>query len=83
MFDWLKNKRKDMTDNVVPFPEKVPYIVPPVPEKPATICYRLGVSNENRLAFSIGMNEITMTKVGVQYLIDQLSLLRDQLTDEE
>jgi len=85
MFDWFKSKGKGMSDNVVPFPEKVPYIVPPrpEPEKPATVFYRLGVTNENRLAFSMGMHEITMTKLGVQHLIDQLSLFRDQLKDEE
>ena len=74
-----------MSDNVVSFPEKVPYIVPPAPEpeKPATVFYRLGVTDANRLAFSMGMMEITMTKSGVQALIEQLQVFRDQLQDEE
>ena len=85
MFDWFKNKGKDMADNVVPFPEKTPYIVPPVPEpeKPAIVFYRLGVTDSNRLALSMGMTEITMNKIGVQSFIEQLQVFRDQLTDED
>jgi hypothetical protein len=85
MFDWFKNKGKDITDNVVPFPEKVPHIVPPapVPKKQATVFYRLGVTDNNRVAFSMGMTEITMTKTGVQALIEQLQVFRDQLADDQ
>ena len=73
-----------MSDNVVSFPEKVPYIVPPVPEpeKPATVFYRLGVTDSNTVALSMGMYEITMNKSGVQSLIEQLQVFRDQLQDE-
>lgn len=81
MFDWIK--RMGSKDNVLTFPDKVPYIAPPVPEKPATVFYRLGVTDTNTLAFSMGVTEVTMTKAGVQSLIEQLQVFRDQLTDDE
>ena len=72
-----------MADNVIPFPDTVPYIVPPAPEEPAKVFYRIGVTDKNSVAFSMGMTEITMTKAGVQSLIEQLQVFRDQLLDEE
>jgi len=82
MFDWFKSKGKEPS-NVVPFPEPktVPYVEPP--EKPATVFYRIGVTDQNRIAFSMGYSEITMTKVGVQNMIDQLEFFKSQLEDEE
>jgi hypothetical protein len=81
MFDWFKGKDKD--SNVVDFPRD--YIKPipdPIPE-PAKIFYRIGVTDSNRVAFSMGMSEITMTKAGVENLIQQLQVFRDQLSDED
>ena len=83
MFDWFK--RPDYS-NVVKFPEtpKVPYIVPPEPpEEPAKVFYRIGVTDKNCLAFQVGYSELTMTRKGVQNLIEQLQVFRDQLTDDE
>ena len=82
MFDWFKNKGKEPT-NVVPFPkpEAVPYVTPP--EKPATVFYRFGITDQNRVAFSMGYSEITMTKQGVQDMIDQLEFFKSQLKEEE
>lgn len=82
MFDWFK---KPDYSNVVKFPGPVPYIVPPapVPQEPATVFYRLGVTDKNRVALSMGMHEITITKAGVENLIQQLQVFRDQLRDEE
>ncbi len=83
MFDWFK---KDKTpNNVVKFPE--PKAVPPMPEvkppeKPATVFYRFGVTDNNRLAFQMGYSEITMTREGIQNLIDQLEFFKSQLTEE-
>lgn len=82
MFDWLKGKKGD-DSNVVPFPEKKAYIPPEDPKPaPATVYYRLGVTDNNRLAFNMGYTEITMNKQGVQNMIDQLTFFRDQLEDE-
>lgn len=63
--------------------------VPPMPEvdspkeEPAKIFYRIGATDTNRVAFSMGTMEITMNKVGVQNLIEQLAVFRDQLEDED
>ena len=86
MFDWFK-KNKD-SGNVIDFPvpksvPPVPYVEPPKQEEPAKIFYRLGVTDKNRVAFSMGMSELTMNKEGVQNLIEQLQVFRDQLRDED
>jgi hypothetical protein len=87
-FKWFD--RGDKPTNVVEFPTPkvvppMPYIVPPAPapEEPAKVFYRLGVTDKNRVALSMGMTEITMTKAGVENLIQQLQVFRDQLRDEE
>lgn len=85
MFDWFK-KKDQQPSNVVKFPE--PKAVPPMPEveppkeEPSTIFYRFGVTNNNRLALQMGYSEITMSKQGVQNLIDQLEFFKNQLEDE-
>jgi hypothetical protein len=82
MFDWFK--KRDYS-NVVNFPkpEAVPYIEPPAEtEKPATVYYRIGVTDNNRVSFQMGYSEITMTQSGVNNLIKQLEVFRDQLTDD-
>jgi hypothetical protein len=87
MFDLFKKKSKEPT-NVVKFPEPkavppAPYVEPPPePEKPATIYYRFGVTDNNRVAFSMGYSEITMNKAGCQQMIDQLEFFMNQLHDE-
>ena len=98
MFDWFGkvfSRREYPSWNDVPPPsdmEKVnndmskvipfPYIVPPESETPAKVFYRLGVTDKNSVSFSMGMMEITMTKAGVQNLIEQLQVFRDQLQEE-
>jgi hypothetical protein len=83
MFDFFKSRKEREAEynNVVKFPAPVPYIEPP--EQPAKIFYRIGVTDQNRIAFSMGMSEITMTKLGVQHMIDQLETFKSQLQDEE
>ena len=80
MFDWFK---KDKETNVIPFPDNKLFIPASAPEGPATVYYRLGVTNNNRLAFQTDYSEITMNKSGVENLIRQLQVFRDQLTDED
>lgn len=88
MFDFFrfkKNVENNETGNVVPFPkpEAVPYVEPPKEkEKPATVFYRLGVTDNNRIAFNMGYSEITMNKQGVQNMINQLTFFMNQLEDE-
>ena len=84
MFDWFK-KKENRSTNVVPFPE--PKVVPPVeppsePEKPATIFYRIGTTDQNRVSFQMGYSEITMNRDGIENLIRQLQVFRDQLQEE-
>jgi hypothetical protein len=83
MFDMFK-KKKDKS-NVVPFPEKKNDYVPPEPpkeEKPATTFYRLGLTDNNRVSLSMGYSEITMNADGIDNMIDQLTLFRNQLREE-
>lgn len=76
--------------NVVKFPEsktippmpEVKQPEPPKPEEPAKIFYRFGVTDNNRVAFSMGYSEILMTKEGCQQMIDQLKFFQSQLNDE-
>ena len=85
MFDWFKGKDKEPT-NVLPFPElkEVPKVEPPKQEEePAKIFYRIGVTDKQRVAFSMGYSEITMNKKGVQQMIDQLTVFMDQIEDED
>ncbi len=87
MFHWFKNK--DKSSNVVKFPElkevpKVPEVAPPKKEEPeGKIYYRLGLTDNNRVAFSMGYTEITMNHTGCQQLIDQLKFYQSQLYDED
>ncbi len=88
MFDWLKKKDKE-SSNVVDFPElksvpKVPEVAPLKKEEPeGKIFYRLGLTDNNRVAFSMGYSEILMTKEGCQQMIDQLTFFQSQLYDED
>lgn len=92
--DYLKDDRSDLEkigddmSKVVKFPElksvpPMPEVQPPKKEEPAKIYYRLGLSDNNRVAFSMYYGEILMNRAGVQGLIDQLSFYRDQLEDED
>jgi len=68
---------------VIPFPE--PKLVPPMPEveKPAITYYRLGMTSNNRVSFAMGYSEITLSAGGIDNLIKQLELFRDQLQEED
>ena len=83
MFDWFK--KRDYS-NVVKFPkpESVPYIeLPAEPEKPAVTYYRIGITDNNRVSFLMGYSEITMNRQGVDNMIRQLEVFRDQLSYED
>ena len=84
MFDWFKGKNK-MSNNVIPFPEakEVPYIEPPVPVKEPKTYYTFGLTDDNRVSFSMGYATLTMNSAGVDNLITQLEFFRDQLHEDE
>ena len=83
MFDWFKKDKEP--SNVVPFPapQAVPYIEPPTPKKEPKTYYTFGLTDDNRLAFTMGYTTLTMNGPGVQHLIDQLEFFKDQLHKED
>jgi hypothetical protein len=69
---------------VIPFPELKAAPPPePEPEKPGRVFYRLGLSDNNRVALSMYYGEITMNGAGVQRLIDQLEFYKSQLSEDD
>ena len=86
MFNLFGKKDKEPS-NVVPFPEQpkaVPYVEPPAePEKPAHTYYRLGLTDNNRVSFTMGYSEITMNAAGVNSMIKLLETYRDLLQEAE
>lgn len=88
MFEKWFGKKDETPSNVVKFPEPkavppMPQVEPPKQEEPAKIYYRLGLTDNNRVAFSMGYSEITMNAQGVQNMIDQLEFFKSQIQDEE
>jgi hypothetical protein len=80
MFDWFKKKEYS---NVIKFPEpKTPYVEPPEPKKESKTYYTFGLTDDNRLAFTMGYTTLTMNSAGVNNLITQLEFFRDQLHKE-
>ena len=80
MFDWF-GRKSDYT-NVVPFPETkaMPYVEPPEKEREY---YSIGVTSENRITFKTGISTLTMNREGVENLIQQLAVFRDQIKEEQ
>ena len=84
MFDWLKGKNK-MPENVVPFPTPAPKLVepPPAPKPEPKTYYTFGLTDDNRVSFTMGYTTLTMNATGVDQLITQLEFFRDQLYTEQ
>jgi hypothetical protein len=80
--DDMRKVGEDMS-KVIQFPELKAVPEPaPEPEQPAKIFYRLGLTDNNRVAFSLSYGEVTMNREGVQKLITQLEFYQDQLDEE-
>jgi hypothetical protein len=80
--DDMKKIGEDMS-KVIQFPElRVAPEPAPEPEQPAKIFYRLGLTDNNRLAFSMSYGEVTMNRAGIDRLVTQLEFYRDQLDEE-
>lgn len=84
MFDWFK-KNNDSA-NVIPFPEpkehpKMPYIAPPAPKQEPNpqVYYTFGLTDDDRITFTMGYTTLTMTSAGVQELIDQLEFFKKRI----
>ena len=88
MLRWFGKKDKEPS-NVVPFPEPkavppMPYIEPPAePAPPVTTYYRLGITNNSRVSLQMGYSEITMNAEGINNMIKQLEVFRDQIMEYE
>lgn len=81
MFDWFK---KPDYSNVVKFPEQVKLPETYVePSKKEQEYYSIGVTSENRITFKTGISTLTMSRKGVENLIQQLAVFRDQIEDDE
>jgi len=79
----MEKVANDMS-KVIPFPELKSMPTPePEPEKPGRVFYRLGLTDNNRVAISMYYGELTMNGPGVQRLIDQLEFYKSQLTEDE
>lgn len=79
MFDWFK---KPDYSNVVKFPEtKTPYIEPPKEKEQEY--YSIGVTSEGKMTFKTGMTTLTMTRKGCEDLIEQLTVFKNQMHEEE
>lgn len=99
MFDFLRRKTaqdfvqqaKDYADQAnetygLPAPKEIPKMptVPPAPkEKDAVTYYRFGLTDNDRVSFSMGYSEITMNRAGCQQMIDQLTFFMNQLPTNE
>jgi hypothetical protein len=78
------SKVGDDMSKVIPFPALKAAPEPePEPEKPGRVFYRLGLTDNNRVAISMYYGELTMNGAGVQRLIDQLEFYKNQLTEDE
>lgn len=55
--------------------------VKPEVDKMGKAYYRIGLTDDNRLSFSMGYSEIQMTKLGVQQMIEQLETFMNYLPD--
>jgi len=80
MFNWFK---KPEYKNVVPFPkhEAVPYIEPP--KKAEQEYYSIGVTSEGKMTFKTGITTLTMTRKGCEDLIEQLTVFKNQMHEDE
>jgi len=79
MFDFDFFRKREYS-NVVKFPE--PPKMPP-PKSETKVFYRIGVTDDNTVSLQVGYSELTMNRTGVDNLIQQLQVFRDQLTNEQ
>ena len=63
--------------------KKNEYQVPEVPKEPEPKTYfRLGITDNNRVTFSMAYHEVSMSAEGVNLMIRQLEFYRDMLQPE-
>jgi hypothetical protein len=83
MFDWFKNsEHKNVVSLPFPKPVIVPYVEPPKQEKEQEY-YSIGVTSEGKMTFKTGVTTLTMTRKGCEDLIEQLTVFKNQMHQEE
>jgi hypothetical protein len=60
-------------------PEPVSYVEPPKEQE----YYSIGVTSEGKMTFKTGITTLTMTRKGCEDLIEQLTVFKNQLREEE
>jgi hypothetical protein len=83
MFDWFKKKEHS---NVIKFPENksvlpIPYVEPPKEKEQEY--YSIGVTSEGKMTFKTGITTLTMTRKGCEDLIEQLTVFKNQMYEED
>jgi hypothetical protein len=83
----MENIAQDMS-KVVLFPEAyrtTPYHSAETPsQSPAgNTAYNIGLTDNNRVSLTIGYSSVSMNSVGVQQLIDQLTLFKSQIQETQ
>jgi hypothetical protein len=78
----MEKIENDMS-KVVPFPELKAVPLAPKEEPVGKTCYSVGLTDNNRVSLHVGYGSVTMNAVGVQNLIDHLTLLKGQIEDQE
>jgi hypothetical protein len=80
------NKVNNDMNKVIQFPE-LKVAPPPMPEVSKDIggktVYSLGLTDNNRVSITMGYSSVTMNSVGIQQLIDQLTLFKSQIEGNE
>ena len=80
-------KIADDMSKVIPFPE-LKVAQPEAKEEAAKVTegktvYSVGLTDNNRVSITMGYSSITMNSVGIQQLIDQLTLFKSQIEGNE
>ena len=82
MFDWFKNsEHKNVVSLPFPKPVIVPYVEPPKEKEQEY--YSIGVTSEGKMTFKTGNTTLTMTRKGCEDLIEQLTVFKNQMHEDE
>jgi hypothetical protein len=82
MFGWRKRQIADkVAEDIGNWSEAD--VEPAKPAKESKTYYTFGLTDDNRLAFTMGYTTLTMNRPGLQHLIDQLEFFKNQLHKED
>ena len=82
MFGWRKRQIADkVAEDIGNWSETD--VEPEKPVKEPKTYYTFGLTDDNRLSFTMGYTTLTMNRPGVQHLIDQLEFFKNQLPKED